>query len=54
MGSYSECKRCVHKATTMEYAVKVGLSTLSRLRPLGGVEVGGYVALARWWGRVGA
>uniref|UniRef100_A0A8C6AZ65 Ribosomal protein S6 kinase n=4 Tax=Odontoceti TaxID=9722 RepID=A0A8C6AZ65_MONMO len=23
VGSYSECKRCVHKATTMEYAVKV-------------------------------
>uniref|UniRef100_A0A4W2F9A9 Ribosomal protein S6 kinase n=2 Tax=Bos TaxID=9903 RepID=A0A4W2F9A9_BOBOX len=23
VGSYSECKRCVHKATNMEYAVKV-------------------------------
>lgn len=23
MGSYSVCKRCVHKATNMEYAVKV-------------------------------
>lgn len=25
VGSYSVCKRCVHKATNMEYAVKVGL-----------------------------
>lgn len=24
VGSYSVCKRCVHKATNMEYAVKVG------------------------------
>jgi p90 ribosomal S6 kinase len=27
VGSYSVCKRCVHKATNMEYAVKVGLLT---------------------------
>lgn len=25
VGSYSVCKRCVHKATNMEYAVKVSL-----------------------------
>lgn len=29
MGSYSVCKRCVHKATNMEYAVKVGLLIVS-------------------------
>lgn len=29
VGSYSVCKRCVHKATNMEYAVKVGLLTVS-------------------------
>lgn len=23
VGSYSVCKRCIHKATNMEYAVKV-------------------------------
>lgn len=46
MGSYSECKRCVHKATNMEYAVKVGLLTTSRPRLLGWGQV------PVWWGGV--
>jgi p90 ribosomal S6 kinase len=35
VGSYSVCKRCVHKATNMEYAVKVSLRTIALLRLLG-------------------
>lgn len=45
VGSYSECKRCVHKATNMEYAVKVGLLHTSRPGLLAGVEVG---AVSPW------
>lgn len=52
MGSYSVCKRCVHKATNMEYAVKVGLLTMFQPGPLGWGEAN--VVLALWWGRVGA
>lgn len=52
MGSYSVCKRCVHKATNTEYAVKVGLLTMSQPRLLGWGEAS--VALALWRGRGGA
>lgn len=35
VGSYSVCKRCLHKGTGMEYAVKVepDMHTLSRAAP---------------------
>lgn len=35
VGSYSVCKRCLHKGTGMEYAVKVepDIHTLSRAAP---------------------
>lgn len=46
MGSYSVCKRCVHKATNMEYAVKVGLLTTSQPRLPGRGQV------PVWWGGV--
>ena len=47
MGSYSVCKRCVHKATNMEYAVKVGLLTTSRPRLLGQGEAT-VASVLRW------
>lgn len=45
MGSYSVCKRCVHKATNMEYAVKVGLLTMFQPGLLGWGEANVVLAL---------
>lgn len=34
VGSYSICKRCIHRVTTMEFAVKVRGWMLMRFNPV--------------------